>query len=103
MTCKHAPSGCNYPEGDCPGTCLGKKINSELRARIEIEGTIFEITRGTDDLAEFPGRVGLWINPTWCGGTVKTYFDGPNALFELQTWLEQMLIAVDQLQSVERK
>lgn len=52
MTCKHAPSGCNYPEGDCPGTCLSKKTDSELRARIELEGTIFEITRGTDDLAD---------------------------------------------------
>ncbi len=22
MTCPHAPSGCNYPEGDCCGDCL---------------------------------------------------------------------------------
>lgn len=25
MTCPHAASGCNYPEGDCPGTCLVAK------------------------------------------------------------------------------
>lgn len=22
MICKHAPSGCNYPEGECVGLCM---------------------------------------------------------------------------------
>lgn len=24
MKCQHAPSGCNYPEGECLGVCMNK-------------------------------------------------------------------------------
>ena len=30
-TCPHAASGCNYPEGDCPGHCAGKQQPEALR------------------------------------------------------------------------
>jgi len=76
------------------------KSSSEIRARIEIEGTIFEITRGTDDLAEHPGRIGLWINPTWGGCTVKTYFDDPRALIELRAWIDQVQCSLEHLQRI---
>lgn len=103
MACRHAASGCNSPEGECIGLCYGLKMESELRARINIEGTIFELTKGTDDLAEHPGRIGLWINPTWCGSTVKTYFDGPRALIELRAWFDQVQCSIEHLQRAEKR
>lgn len=30
-TCPHAASGCNYPEGDCPGHCASKQQPEALR------------------------------------------------------------------------
>lgn len=27
MSCTHTMSGCNYPEGDCPGDCTGPKTD----------------------------------------------------------------------------
>lgn len=78
------------------------KKSSELRSRIEIEGTIFEITRGTDEMSEFPGRIGLWIMPTWCGGSVKTYFDDRRALIELRGWIDQVQCSIEHLEASER-
>ena len=105
MTCPHAASGCNYPKVECPGLCVPVQIKTkaELSARIEIDGTIFELTRGTDDLAETPGRIGLWISPTWSGSTFKTYFDHPMALGELAKWLQSVDKALHQLSETVSK
>jgi len=36
MTCKHAPSGCNYPEGGCAGVCMPTAKPEALRLAKEL-------------------------------------------------------------------
>lgn len=34
-TCKHADSGCNYPEGECAGVCMGMSLQDQLRNLVD--------------------------------------------------------------------
>jgi len=61
MTCHHA-SGCNYPEGDCLGTCLVKpphatrhtiKVDALRSVVIEIVGGQVNLTMCMSGLAVF--------------------------------------------------
>lgn len=45
-TCKHAASGCNYPEGECVGDCMTPRAITLPAASIE----------GMDDMAEYAER-----------------------------------------------
>lgn len=35
MTCRHAASGCNYPEGECAGTCMRMKTATKWMMKLE--------------------------------------------------------------------
>lgn len=63
-------------------------FENELRTRITVEGEIFELTKGTDDLAEVPGRIGLFVCSS-TGSSVKMYFDDLESLNALSLWFDE--------------
>jgi len=64
-------------------------IKTKITTSRLLEGTKFELTAGTDDLCESPGRIGLWICNEH-GSSVKVYFDQPESLDLLAFLLKTM-------------
>ena len=56
-TCPHAASGCNYPEGDCPGHCASKQQSAPLQLADSLENELegydgVSIPRTCQDIAD---------------------------------------------------
>lgn len=67
-------------------------MKHELTLTTDIEQQTFELTHGTDDLAESPGRFGFFIHTGY--SSQKLYFDDIDSLRILENLLMTMRQAV---------
>ena len=58
MTCRHAASGCNYPEAECSGACVRMKTDAKWAMRLE-PGMPVKPVVGTPE--PIPQPLELWV------------------------------------------
>ena len=71
-------------------------MKKEITISDESEGTKIEITYGTDDLAEFPSRIGVFIFVEHYSSTVKTYFDDIESLRKMANLFNEAAKSIEQ-------
>ena len=49
VKCPHAASGCNYPEGDCPGHCASKQQPYPLRLADDLQSAVQTYPQMSED------------------------------------------------------
>ena len=66
-------------------------LSGEFTLQVEIEGQIFQVTYGTEDLAETPGRIGLYMVSRHTGSSQKFYFDDAQSVGHLADLLSRVM------------
>lgn len=79
-------------EGNKVGTM--NQLAGEITLQLKAEGTIFQITKGTDDLSEFQGRIGMYIASEHFGSSMKVYFDNAQSIDHLVQMLSRARAAI---------
>jgi len=59
MTCRHAASGCNYPEAECSGACVRMKTDAKWSTVQLQPGERFKPAVGTPE--PIPQPLELWV------------------------------------------
>jgi hypothetical protein len=62
MTCTHAASGCNYPEGECAGFCLNKGLEVIYKSGTKLvdreSGEVFVVYNSNESITHYQGASG---------------------------------------------